>query len=163
MSGSSEHGYEHLCSAKGVEFIDKMSVLLYWVLKNDSPTSCQLVRFHVLTAASMKIRAFWDVAPCSLLGVDRRTSETSVYSKDTAQHYTPEVSNLPAVSYSLVQYKHGVLTVPGNDLVLAGKYFPTGLECDLRDRLIRLKWTYNNTTVCRGTVLAYTVTGDCQL
>jgi hypothetical protein len=30
------------------------------------------VRFQVLTAASMKIRAFWDVAPCSLIGVDRR-------------------------------------------------------------------------------------------
>jgi hypothetical protein len=30
------------------------------------------VRFQVLTAASMKIRAFWDVAPCSLVGVDRR-------------------------------------------------------------------------------------------
>jgi hypothetical protein len=28
------------------------------------------VRFQVLMAASMKIRAFWDIAPCSL-GVDR--------------------------------------------------------------------------------------------
>jgi hypothetical protein len=70
------------------------------------------VRFRVLTAASMKMRAFWYIAPCSL-GVDRRfrgayclhhqgdewpqrtafittlmmkavrTSETSVYSNDT--------------------------------------------------------------------------------
>jgi hypothetical protein len=30
------------------------------------------VRFQVLMAASMKIRAFWDVAPCSLVGIDRR-------------------------------------------------------------------------------------------
>jgi hypothetical protein len=29
------------------------------------------VRFQVLTAASMKIRAFWDVLPFSLVGVDR--------------------------------------------------------------------------------------------
>jgi hypothetical protein len=26
------------------------------------------VRFHVLTAASLKMRAFWDVTPCSLFG-----------------------------------------------------------------------------------------------
>jgi hypothetical protein len=51
------------------------------------------VRFQVLTAASMKIRAFWNIAPCSLVGVDRcftvitialvmeavRTSEPTVY------------------------------------------------------------------------------------
>jgi hypothetical protein len=30
------------------------------------------VRFQVLTAASIKIRAFWVVAPCSLVGLDRR-------------------------------------------------------------------------------------------
>jgi hypothetical protein len=29
-------------------------------------------RFQVLTAASMRIRAFWNLAPCSLVGVDRR-------------------------------------------------------------------------------------------
>jgi hypothetical protein len=32
-------------------------------------TVINLVRFQVLTAASMNIRALWDVAPCSL-GVD---------------------------------------------------------------------------------------------
>jgi hypothetical protein len=31
-----------------------------------------LVRFQVLTASSMKIRAFWDIAPCSLVGIDLR-------------------------------------------------------------------------------------------
>jgi hypothetical protein len=60
----------------------------------------------------MKIRAFWGVAPCSLVGVDvfseartasiirviimeaLRTSETSVYSHETTQHYIPEGPNL---------------------------------------------------------------------
>jgi hypothetical protein len=28
------------------------------------------VRFQVLTVASMKIGAFWDIAPCSFIGVD---------------------------------------------------------------------------------------------
>jgi hypothetical protein len=31
-----------------------------------------VVRFQVLAVASMKIGAFWDVAPCSLIRVDRR-------------------------------------------------------------------------------------------
>jgi hypothetical protein len=31
-----------------------------------------VVRFHVLTAASMKMFVFWDVAPCSLVEIDRR-------------------------------------------------------------------------------------------
>jgi hypothetical protein len=71
------------------------------------------VRFQVLTAASMKIRAFWNVAPCSLLGVCRRfrgasiiramivlmmeavrTSEPSVYSNETTRRYIPEGSHL---------------------------------------------------------------------
>jgi hypothetical protein len=30
------------------------------------------VRFQVLTAASMKMRPFWDTAPYSLVGADRR-------------------------------------------------------------------------------------------
>jgi hypothetical protein len=30
-----------------------------------------LVRFQVLTAASMKFRVFWNVAPCGLIGVDQ--------------------------------------------------------------------------------------------
>jgi hypothetical protein len=54
------------------------------------------VRFKVLTAASIKVTAFWDIAPCSLVGVDRLfkgtychhhqgDAETSVYSKETFQ------------------------------------------------------------------------------
>jgi hypothetical protein len=64
------------------------------------------MRFQVLIVASMKIRVFWDVAPCNLVGVDQRfrgsasittlimeavhTSETSVYSNETTQCYIPE-------------------------------------------------------------------------
>jgi hypothetical protein len=65
------------------------------------------MRFQVLTAASMKMEAFWDIAPCSLVGVDPRfrdayclrhhpdkeavrTSETSVCSKETTWCYIPE-------------------------------------------------------------------------
>jgi hypothetical protein len=33
---------------------------------------CKGVRFQVLTAASMNITVFWDIAPCSLVEVDRR-------------------------------------------------------------------------------------------
>jgi hypothetical protein len=60
------------------------------------------VRFQVLTVVSMKVSAFWDIAPCSLIEVDRRftlmmeavhTSEMSVYSETTRQ-YIPEESNL---------------------------------------------------------------------
>jgi hypothetical protein len=71
------------------------------------------LRFQVLTATNMEIRAFWDISPCSL-GVDRRfrgayclhrqgdegwwlalrTSETSVYSNETTRRYIPEGSNL---------------------------------------------------------------------
>jgi hypothetical protein len=36
------------------------------------PIEVYYVRFQVLTAASMKFRVFWDVAPCSLVGVDPR-------------------------------------------------------------------------------------------
>jgi hypothetical protein len=54
----------------------------------------------------MKIGAFQDVSPCSLVGVDRRfitmnspddavrTSETSVYPNETTRRYIPEGSNL---------------------------------------------------------------------
>jgi hypothetical protein len=58
------------------------------------------VRFQVLTAASVKIRVFWDVAPCSHIEVDRRfralmmeavrTYETSVNFNVTTRQYIPE-------------------------------------------------------------------------
>jgi hypothetical protein len=68
------------------------------------------VRFQVLTAAGMKITAFWDIAHCNLVVVDRRfrgayclhyqlmetvrTSETSVFNKETTRRYIPEGYNL---------------------------------------------------------------------
>jgi hypothetical protein len=36
------------------------------------PTTLNNMRFQVLTAASMKMTAFWDIVPCSLVEVDRR-------------------------------------------------------------------------------------------
>jgi hypothetical protein len=59
--------------------------------------------------ACMKMTAIWDIGPCSLVGVDRRfrgayclchnpdevlmevvrTSEMSVYSKETTRRYSP--------------------------------------------------------------------------
>jgi hypothetical protein len=60
----------------------------------------ELVRFQVLTAASMKMTAFWNTAPCSLVEVDRRfrgayclhqgTSETFVYFNETTRSCIPE-------------------------------------------------------------------------
>jgi hypothetical protein len=38
-----------------------------------NPYSCLFVRFQVLTAASIKMRAFWDIVPFSLFGVEVRT------------------------------------------------------------------------------------------
>jgi hypothetical protein len=65
------------------------------------------VRFQVLTAASMKPGGFWDIAHCSLVGLDRRfrviislmmeavrTSETLVYSNETTRRYILEGSYL---------------------------------------------------------------------
>jgi hypothetical protein len=54
--------------------------------------------------ASMKMRAFWDIEPCSLVGVYRRfatlmmeaisTSETLVYFNDSERCYIPENSSV---------------------------------------------------------------------
>jgi hypothetical protein len=56
------------------------------------------VRFQVSMAASMKIRAFWDILSCGLVGVDRReavrSSETSVYYNETKRRSIPEGSDL---------------------------------------------------------------------
>jgi hypothetical protein len=74
--------------------------------------SQHFVWFQVLTAASIK-RAFWDTAPCSLVGADRRlrgayclhiramlvhhpgdggssNTETSVYYNETTRRFIPE-------------------------------------------------------------------------
>jgi hypothetical protein len=56
------------------------------------------VRFHVFTAARMKMTAFWDIATCILVEVDLMTlvmqavsiAETSVYLYETTRHTIPE-------------------------------------------------------------------------
>jgi hypothetical protein len=45
-----------------------MTILLY--IKVDQKKSS--VIFQILMAASLKMTAFWDIAPCSLAEVDRR-------------------------------------------------------------------------------------------
>jgi hypothetical protein len=61
-----------------------------------------VVRYQILTAASMKMRAFWDIPPCSL-GVNRRDhpdDERSTHlrnvglPRDYKAHYVPEGSSL---------------------------------------------------------------------
>jgi hypothetical protein len=47
------------------------------------------VRFQVLTAASMKMAAFWDVAPCSLVKVYRRFGGACCF---LCQDFLPVVS-----------------------------------------------------------------------
>jgi hypothetical protein len=42
----------------------------YWLHKSMCSYFVVVVRFHILTAASMKFRVVWDVAPCSHAGVD---------------------------------------------------------------------------------------------
>jgi hypothetical protein len=46
-----------------------------------------LLRFQVITAASVKMTAFWDI---SLIMEAVRTSETSVYFNETTWRYIPE-------------------------------------------------------------------------
>jgi hypothetical protein len=38
----------------------------------------EFVRFQVLTAASMKMTVFWDVAPRSLVDTDQQTSQSNI-------------------------------------------------------------------------------------
>jgi hypothetical protein len=53
-----------------------MSLILFWGLSNLLHVCLWVayifLTFHVLTAASMKLRIFWDVLPCFLLNIDRR-------------------------------------------------------------------------------------------
>jgi hypothetical protein len=63
------------------------------------------MRFQILMAASMKMTASWDIAPCSLVEVDAHfrgalvmeavhTSQTLVYFNETTHCYIPEGSHL---------------------------------------------------------------------
>jgi hypothetical protein len=76
------------------------------------------MRYQVLTAASMKMIAFWDIAPCSPVVADHisevrtasiirammmmeavRKSETSVCYNETTRHNIPEDYHLYTVTW----------------------------------------------------------------
>jgi hypothetical protein len=95
----------------------------------DVQTPSRSVRLQVLTAASMKIRAFWNISPCSLVVIDRRFRGayylhhqdnnrpddggsthrwTSIYYNEITRRNIPECSE----SQSRSVYE---LTIPGSD------------------------------------------------
>jgi hypothetical protein len=88
-----------------------------WALLSVSILSYHLsiMRFQVLTAASVKLRSFWDVVPCSAVEVDRRfialmmaavrTSETSVNFDLSTRRYTPKDSILSSKYLLLKSYQ----------------------------------------------------------
>jgi hypothetical protein len=62
------------------------------------------VRFQVLTAAGMKMTAFWDIAPChhSFLIIEVvSTSKTSVDFYETIRHFFPRVVIIRAMMEAL--------------------------------------------------------------
>jgi hypothetical protein len=62
------------------------------------------VRFQVLTAAGMKMTAFWDIAPChhSFLMIEVvSTSKTSVDFYETIRHFFPRVVIIRAMMEAL--------------------------------------------------------------
>jgi hypothetical protein len=75
--------------------------LIDWIEFFMQKTAVSNTRFYgpQLTAKlSVKMRAFWDIAPCSLVGVHRfialmmeavRTSDTTGYSNETTRRYVP--------------------------------------------------------------------------
>jgi hypothetical protein len=57
-----------------IEAISTSEVLVsFYMAKHPTrQPSSYSVRFQVLMAAGMKVTAFWDIAPCSLIEVERR-------------------------------------------------------------------------------------------
>jgi hypothetical protein len=101
------------------------------------PTRC--VRFQVLTVASMKCRVFWDVAPCSLIGVDRR------FRRAYCLHYQG-VSNLFSATMS-----RPVLTS-----IITGFFFlewPRKLQEPCYDSCLWPEFEFGAYSVSRGTGL----------
>jgi hypothetical protein len=68
-------------------------------LKEDLRRTYYLVRLQVLTAASMKMAVFWDVAPCSLMTEAASASETSVNFYQTTWRNIPEDRYLLTTSF----------------------------------------------------------------
>jgi hypothetical protein len=63
-----------LLHAETIQVTKFYSALADFIQNCKVPTNISYVKFKVLTAASMKFRVFWDVAPCSHVEV-RRVSE----------------------------------------------------------------------------------------
>jgi hypothetical protein len=78
-------------------FIKLSEIIFVDITEPVKVVKIRFMRFQILTVTSMKMTAFWDIAPCSLTEMDRRfrdvycpivitlimesvrTSETSVY------------------------------------------------------------------------------------
>jgi hypothetical protein len=86
------------------------------------------VRYQVSTEESLKLIAFWDIAPCSLVAIDRRfkgeyclhhqalmmeavsTSATSFYFKESLRRYVPEgYLSSSSLFTSLIPFRLGTL------------------------------------------------------
>jgi hypothetical protein len=52
------------------------------------------VTLQVLTTASMKMMAFWDIVPCRALMMEAVCDSETVYFNETTQHYIPEGCHL---------------------------------------------------------------------
>jgi hypothetical protein len=75
VASSCEHGNESSGFIKGGKFFDYLSALLVsqeGLYSMELVTYFDTVIFQILTAASMKMTVFWNVAPCSLVEIDRR-------------------------------------------------------------------------------------------
>jgi hypothetical protein len=108
---------QHDKQAAVEEIVSKFVNKVYFLITVQTTYS----RFQVLMAVGMKMTAFWDITPCSLVEVDRRfrgvycpvrvmmeaalTSETSVYFNKTARHHIPECCHLH--TYSRHHYRTG--------------------------------------------------------
>jgi hypothetical protein len=102
------------------------------------------VRFQVLTAASMKIGALWDIAPCSLVGVDRRFRGAYClnhqgHHPETTRCYIPEGSHIQHFLHSLISRPSDRGLESRLRLGCLSSYFCIALSCvgrDLWDELI---------------------------
>jgi hypothetical protein len=69
---------------------------------NPAELPTRYVRFQVLTVASMKCRVFSDVAPCSLIGVDRRFRCTYCLHYQGVSNLFSATMSRPVLTYELL-------------------------------------------------------------
>jgi hypothetical protein len=113
--GFCQHVNVPCSSINGTEFFISSATVCFWTtaLLQKISSLTTVLRFHVLTAASMKMTASRHIAPCCLVEVDRHfrypssgrlvapmmeavwTSETSVHFNKTTRRYIPGSCNLP--------------------------------------------------------------------